>query len=66
MLYLFALWQWFVAGHAFLHREDGQGLVEYALVIALIAVALIVSLVALRGQISTTYSSIISGLEGAG
>ncbi len=48
-----------------LRREEGQGLVEYALIIVLIAVMLIGALVALRGQISTVFSRISSGLAGA-
>ncbi|HIC93723.1 MAG TPA: Flp family type IVb pilin [Anaerolineae bacterium] len=47
-----------------LRREEGQGLVEYALIIVLIAVMLIGALVALRGQISTVFSQISSGLAG--
>ena len=61
MLYLWMLWQSFV-GRNFLRREEGQGLVEYALIIALVAVLLIVALVALKDQISSTFSNISSGL----
>jgi len=61
MLYLWMLWQSFV-GRNFLRREEGQGLVEYALIIALVAVLLIVALVALKDQISTTFSNIEVGL----
>ncbi len=42
-----------------LHRDDeGQGLAEYALILALIAIVAIVALIVLGGQIS----SIISGV----
>lgn len=42
-----------------LHRdEDGQGLAEYALILALIAVIAIAALVFLGTQISTILSSI--------
>ena len=34
------------------HADDGQGLVEYALIIAVIAIAVIVAMVFLRDQIS--------------
>jgi pilus assembly protein Flp/PilA len=44
-------------------RESGQTLVEYALIIVLIAVVLIVALVALRGTISNAFSQISSGLS---
>ena len=41
-----------------LHREEGQGLAEYALILALIAVIAIAALVFLGTQIRTILSSI--------
>ena len=41
-----------------LHKEDGQGLAEYALILALIAVIAIAALVFLGTQISTILSTI--------
>ena len=38
--------------------EDGQGLAEYALILALIAIAAIVALIFLGGQVSTILSSV--------
>ena len=58
MLYLWLLAQSFIP-----RREEGQGLVEYALIIALVAVLIIAALIALRGQVETTFSSIVSGLH---
>ena len=46
----------------FLDRERGQGLVEYALIIALVAVLLIGALVLLRGQINTVFTNIGNSL----
>ena len=44
---------------AALHRdEDGQGLAEYALILALIAIIAIVALIFLGGQVSTILSKI--------
>jgi pilus assembly protein Flp/PilA len=43
-------------------REHGQTLVEYALIIVLIAVLLIVALTLLKNQISTAFERISSGL----
>jgi pilus assembly protein Flp/PilA len=41
----------------FFRDEDGQGLVEYALIIAVIAIAVIVAMVFLRGQIQNNCSN---------
>ena len=46
----------------FFRREKGQSLVEYALIIALVAVVLVVSLTALQGGISNTFTTITSSL----
>jgi pilus assembly protein Flp/PilA len=43
-------------------REEGQGMVEYALIIALVAVALIGALEALTGGISGTFSTVTGKL----
>ena len=42
--------------------EDGQGLVEYALIIAVIAIAIIVAMLFLRDQISNIFSNIGNNL----
>ncbi|HEX9494473.1 MAG TPA: Flp family type IVb pilin [Candidatus Limnocylindria bacterium] len=47
---------------AFWHDEAGQGLVEYALIISIIAVAVIVAMVFLRGQLQTLFSNIGNNL----
>jgi pilus assembly protein Flp/PilA len=39
-------------------REDGQGLAEYALILALIAIIAIVALIFLGGQVSTILSKV--------
>jgi pilus assembly protein Flp/PilA len=42
-----------------IHRdEDGQGLAEYALILALIAIIAIIALIFLGGQISKTLSTV--------
>ena len=46
----------------FVRDEDGQGLVEYALIIAVIAIAVILAMVFLRDQISNIFSNIGNNL----
>jgi pilus assembly protein Flp/PilA len=43
---------------SFQRDEDGQGLAEYALILALIAIVAILALLFLGGQISTILSTI--------
>ena len=45
--------------YAWLHRdEEGQGLAEYALILALIAILAIVALIFLGGQVSKVLSTV--------
>ena len=44
-------------------EREGQGLVEYALIIAFIAILVIVALIFLRGQISTLFSRVGNSLQ---
>jgi len=46
----------------FLTSDEGQGLVEYALIIAVIAIAVIVALYFLRDQITNIFSNIGNNL----
>ncbi len=45
-------------------KEQGQGLVEYALIIALIAILLIGALLLVTGALSTVFSRIKSAVGG--
>ena len=47
----------------FLPREEGQGLVEYGLIIVLVALAVIVVLGLLGTQLASVFSSIVAGLS---
>ncbi len=47
---------------AFFREDEGQGLVEYALIIAVIAIAVIVAMIFLRGQIQNIFSNIGNNL----
>jgi pilus assembly protein Flp/PilA len=46
----------------FRHDEEGQGLAEYALILALIAIVAIVALVFLGGQVSKILSDVGSSI----
>ncbi len=46
-------------------REDGQTLVEYALIIALVAVLLVAALILLRGGIENVFNEIQTELDNA-
>jgi pilus assembly protein Flp/PilA len=46
----------------FIREDEGQGLVEYALIIAVIAIAVIVAMVFLRGQFLNSVSNIGNNL----
>jgi len=45
-----------------MQKEEGQGLVEYALIIVLVSVALVLSLQALSTGISGAFSQIVAKL----
>lgn len=47
----------------FLQREDGQGLVEYALVLVLVAVVVIAILTLLGPQIANVFSRVTDALS---
>jgi pilus assembly protein Flp/PilA len=46
----------------FVRNEDGQGLAEYALILALIAIVAIVALIFLGAQVSTILSTVGSSV----
>lgn len=46
----------------FFRDDAGQGLVEYALIIAVIAIAVIVAMIFLRGQLQNIFSNIGNNL----
>ncbi len=54
-----ALWSRFIA------EESGQGLTEYALIIALVAVALIATLVLFRNSIGRVFTNATTKLDAA-
>lgn len=46
----------------FMPREEGQGLVEYALILVLVAVVVIVVLAALGPVVGDVFSKIVQGI----
>ncbi len=48
------------------HHEEGQGLVEYALILVLVAVVVIVILALLGPTIGNIFSNLIVGLKARG
>ena len=48
----------------FIPREEGQGLVEYALIIVLIAIVVIAALTALGGTVNSVFETITGALGG--
>jgi Flp pilus assembly pilin Flp len=54
--------QWGYEVNGFLVNEDGQGLVEYALIIAVIAISAIAAAIFLRDQISNIFSNVGNNL----
>lgn len=47
----------------FLPREEGQGLVEYALILVLVAIVVIAVLLLLGPIIGNAFSTIVGGLD---
>jgi pilus assembly protein Flp/PilA len=45
-------------------RQSGQGMVEYALILALVAIIVIVALIATGSQVMNLYSDIITTMHG--
>jgi len=52
----------YLAGQALRDREEGQAMVEYALILALVAVAAVTILTTLGGTVSRIFSSINADL----
>ena len=46
-----------------LNREDGQGMVEYALILVLVSVVAIVILLAMGTQIQNVFSNLVDALN---
>jgi pilus assembly protein Flp/PilA len=49
-----------------LSRKRGQGMVEYALILALVAIAVIVILTSMGTTISQVFSNVVAAFQSAG
>ncbi len=49
--------------HTGLSRKKGSTMIEYALIISLISIAAVVSLTALKTEVSTVFSSVASSMN---
>ncbi len=56
------MWNAFVSVASNFRRREGQGLVEYVLIISLVSIVLIAGLQLLQGGISGLYLTIIAAL----
>jgi pilus assembly protein Flp/PilA len=52
--------------NAFWSDESGQGLTEYALIIGLVSVALVLLLIAMSDELGRVFNAIVDELEGVG
>ncbi|TMD05582.1 MAG: Flp family type IVb pilin [Chloroflexi bacterium] len=46
-----------------LTRQEGQGMVEYALILVLVSIVVIVILLTMGGQIKNVFSNVVSALN---
>ncbi|MBP2673562.1 MAG: Flp/Fap pilin component [Deltaproteobacteria bacterium] len=56
---------WWASFKRFFEKKDGQALVEYALILVLVAIAVIVALRLLGTQVGATFDTISGELGGA-
>ena len=57
---------WYIYLMSFLKRDEGQGMVEYALIIGLVVIAVIAVLALLGPAIAAQFQTIVDRLTGAG
>ena len=56
----------FVKAQSFLRRQKGQAMVEYGLIIALIAIVVIIALIALGGKLTSLFNNVSSQITSSG
>jgi pilus assembly protein Flp/PilA len=55
---------WYIALRTALVRRDGQGLVEYALILVLVAIVVIAVLTLMGKQIQAAFQDVVNTLQG--
>jgi pilus assembly protein Flp/PilA len=45
------------------HQQEGQGMVEYALIIALVAIGLVIALTAFGTQLQDVFNTVVNNLS---
>ena len=45
-----------------LHKQEGQGMVEYALILVLVSIVVIVILLTMGGQIKNVFQNVVNAL----
>ncbi len=57
------IWTWMTRDEGFLKRDDGQGLTEYALILALIAIVAIAALTLLGGKVTSSLRTVANSIN---
>lgn len=54
--------EWYLRIRNWLEEDDGQGMVEYGLIIVLVAIVVVTALTAVGTQVSTVFNNIVTKL----
>lgn len=54
--------EWYLRIRNWLEEDDGQGMVEYGLIIVLVAIVVVTALTAVGTQVSTVFNNIVTQL----
>lgn len=58
--------KWFLLSFLFDRKNEGQGLIEYALIVVLIAIVVVVVLSLIGGEVNGVFENILNGLTPSG
>ncbi len=54
--------EWYLRLRNWLEEDEGQGMVEYGLIIVLVAIVVVTALTAVGTQVSTVFNTIVTNL----